>query len=60
MRRQITVRVRRGDKLVTEEATLWIDELPPEYRRGKNKKSKTRRHKRQIQEAMHVKEEERP
>ena len=57
MKRQITVRVRRGDKLVTEEATLWIDELPPEYQRGHNKKSKTRRHKRQIQEAMHVKEE---
>lgn len=60
MRRQITVRVRRGDKLVTEEATLWIGELPPEYCHGKNKKNKNRRHKRQLQEAMHAEEEERP
>ncbi len=61
MRRQITVRVRRGDKLVTEEATLWLDELPLEYRRGKNKKDKTPRGKKdrqeQILEAAQLREE---
>ena len=49
MIQQITVKVRRGDKLVTEEVTLWIDEVPPEYQRGKNKKDKTRQGKRDRQ-----------
>lgn len=50
MRQTISVKVRRGDKLVTEAAILWIDELSPEYRHGKNKKDKTLRGKREKQE----------
>ncbi len=52
MKHEIKVRVRRGDKLVTEEAILWIGELPLEYRRGKNKKDKTPRGKRDRQERL--------
>jgi hypothetical protein len=51
MKVPIKVRVRRGeDKLVIEDAILWIDEVPPEYRRGPNRKMKTRRHKRERME----------
>lgn len=62
MRRPIKVRVRRGDKLVTEEAILWIGELPLAYRRGKNKKGKTRRGKQEqqaqlLEEVLRQKEE---
>ena len=64
MRRQIKVKVRRGDKLVTEEATLWINEIPPEYQRGKNKKGKTRHGKQKaqaliVEEAQNKRERER-
>lgn len=52
MRRQIKVKVRRGDKLVTEDATLWIGEMPSEYQRGKNKKDKTRHGKRDRQKLI--------
>jgi hypothetical protein len=44
----IKVKVRRGDdKLVTEDAILWIDELPLEYCRGRNRRMKSRRYKRE-------------
>ncbi len=52
MKREIKVRVRRGDKLVTEDAILWTGELPPEYGRGKNKKDKSRHGKRDRQERL--------
>lgn len=62
MRRKIVVKVLRGDKLVTEDAILWIDEIPPAYQRGKNKKGKTRRGKQEaqaliVEEAQRKKEE---
>ncbi len=49
MRQEVKVKVRRGDKLVAEDATYWIDEVPPEYLRGKNKKDKSKRGKRDRQ-----------
>ncbi len=52
MKQEIKVKVLRGDKLVTEDATLWIGELPLAYQRGKNKKGKTRRGKRGQQERL--------
>lgn len=62
MKREVKVRVLRGDKLVTEDATYWIDELPPTLRRGKNKKDKSRcgkrdRQERLLEEALRLKEE---
>lgn len=47
MKIPIRVRVRRNDKLVVENGILWIDELPPELRRGKNRKMKNRKYKRE-------------
>ncbi len=52
MKREVKVKVLRGDKLVTEDATYWIGELPPTLRRGKNKKGKTRRGKQEQQERL--------
>lgn len=46
MRIPIKVKIRRGDdKVVTEDATLWIGEVPLEYQRGRNRKMKSRRYK---------------
>lgn len=50
MKQEITVRVRRGDKLVKEDAVLWTGEVPPEYLPGQNRKMKSRRYKREGQE----------
>lgn len=57
MRIPIQVKIRRGDdKVVTEDATLWVGEVPLEYRRGTNRKMKSRRYKQarmaRIQEAL--------
>ena len=40
--------VRRGEKLEYEDAVVWIDELPPEYHRGRNRKMKSRQYKQRI------------
>ncbi len=50
MRLPIRVRLRRDDKVTSEDAILWIGELPPEYRRGRNRKMKSRRLKFEKQE----------
>lgn len=48
MKIPIKVKVRRGDeKPTTEDAILWIDEIPPEYQQGRNRKMKSRRYKRE-------------
>lgn len=52
MKREVKVKVLRGDKLVDEEATYWFGELPPTLRRGKNKKGKTRRGKQDQQRRL--------
>lgn len=52
MKQEVKVKVLRGDKFVTEDATYWFDELPPTLRRGKNKKDKSRRGKREQQERL--------
>lgn len=54
MKQEVKVKVRRGDKLVTEDATYWYGETPPEYLRGKNKKDKSRRGKRERQARLLV------
>ncbi len=53
MKREVKVKVLRGDKFVIEDATYWVDEIPPELRRGKNKKGKSRRGKRDRQRRLH-------
>lgn len=45
MRVPIRVAVRRGEKVEYEDAVVWIDELPLEYQRGRNRKMKSRRYK---------------
>ena len=45
MRIPLRIKIRRGDKLVEEDALLWIDECPPQYKRGKNRKRKNRKFK---------------
>lgn len=52
MRVPIHVRMGEGDKRRMVEAILWIDEMPPNLRRGRNRKMKNRRWKRQRQEAI--------
>lgn len=52
MKRVINVRVGEGEKQKTVDAILWIDEVPLEYQRGRNRKMKNRRYKRQRQEAI--------
>ncbi len=48
MRIPIKAKIRRGDdKIVTEEALLWVGEIPLEYQRGRNRKMKRRRYKQQ-------------
>lgn len=55
MKQEITVRVRRGDKLVKEDAILWTGEVPPEYLPGQNRRMKNRRHK-QVRMAQQLEE----
>lgn len=45
MRQAIKLNVRRGDKLVSVDCIVWIDEPCPEYQRGRNRKMKSRRYK---------------
>ena len=45
MRVPFRVAVRRGEKIEYEDAIVWSDELPPEYRRGRNRKMKSRQYK---------------
>ncbi len=52
MKQDVQVRVLRGDKFVIEDATYWYGELPPSLRRGNNKKGKSRRGKRELQERL--------
>lgn len=52
MKREITVMVRREDKLIAEDGVLWVDELPPEYQRGGNRRMKSRQHKRERMERI--------
>lgn len=58
MRAPIRIWVREGDKLVGADAILWINELPPELRRGKNRKMKNRKGKRVKQAAIVVRRDE--
>ena len=46
MRVPCRVAIRRGDKIEYVEAVVWIDELPPDYRRGRKQKMNTRKYKR--------------
>ncbi len=52
VKRTITVRVGQGEKQKTVEAILWIDEVPPECRRGKNRKMKNRKFKREKMQSL--------
>lgn len=53
MKVPIKVKVRRGeDKLVTEDAILWVGEVPSEYCRGQNREMKNRKHKREKMERL--------
>ena len=42
--------VRRGEKVSYEEIVVWIDEIPPEYQRGRHKEMKSRAWKREYHE----------
>lgn len=52
MKQVINVRVGEGESQKTVEAIVWIDETPPNCRRGKQQKRKNRRYKRQQQELI--------
>ncbi len=45
MRVPYRVAARRGEKVEYEDAVVWIGELPLEYRRGRNRKMKSRKYK---------------
>lgn len=49
MRMPIRIWVREGDKSVRADAVLWINETPPECRRGRNQKMKNRKYKQAAQ-----------
>jgi len=46
MRQSIKITVRDGEKTHIEDAILWIDEIPPSCRRGRNRYMKNRKFKR--------------
>ncbi len=47
MRRSIMIWMKEGDKLVASPATIWINETPPESRRGRKQRQKNRKYKRE-------------
>lgn len=49
MRATIWIWVREGKESIRVPAILWINETPPECRRGKNSKMKNRRYKQAVQ-----------
>lgn len=51
MKRLINVRIGEGDSQKTVEAVLWIEETPPNCRRGKQRERKSRKYK-QRQQAL--------